>query len=112
MSKFVKGQRVRYTGTLCLHLKNRVGTVTDPDDTKGWVEVQFDGQVTPSLCYPGSLTVELPSDSQIIIDETGPDWEPGTADAYFAQRGPQGQFAFGPTPQAALEALLAAEAVA
>lgn len=47
----------------------------------------------------------------ILIEETGTDWEPGFNNKFYAQRG-EGKFAFGPTPEAALAALLAAEAAA
>lgn len=41
----------------------------------------------------------------VEIGETGPDWEPTAATRYYAQRGENGPFEFGPTPEAALAAL-------
>jgi hypothetical protein len=44
----------------------------------------------------------------IVIDLTGPDWEPNAQEKYYAQRG-AGKYAFGATEQEALQALLEAE---
>jgi hypothetical protein len=48
----------------------------------------------------------------VTTGETGPDWEPTPATAYYAQRGDDGPFMFGPTPEAAQAALERAESEA
>ena len=109
MTDFIKGQRVRYTGNISHALKDKVGTVVDPNDDNGWVNVQFDGETMSSLCFPHSLSVEVAHPDLITIGRTGPDWGPDIADGFYAQRGIEGQFAFGRTEEEALSKLLAAE---
>lgn len=45
----------------------------------------------------------------VHTDETGPDWEPTAQTRYYAQRGTDGPFMFGPSPELAREALRRAE---
>lgn len=108
MRKFKMGDRVRYTSKLQPTITGKEGVIVDFIDDNN-IEVRFDSDALATrFCWPTSLEPVSEPEDAITIDLTGPDWEPTEATRYFAQR-EGGTFDFGPTPEAALTALLKRE---